>query len=253
MQQRRKHPWKPNAYRQSDFLFMTGATDQRNVVNLNRMKDMRCVAAVIVYFHSRSLSETQVGSPAKLSPVGQGPAGRLSVVTYCIWYFVLFCLNIDSGNGLSSSVLEVFETWGTSNKLMLNPQSQKIISTRRTTDSPQALSVKYHFFDFITRKGNPFCVFIMSVRHFLFLRDVPLQEMLTKRFSLRNWKKRRKFWFSCHRWFQWFRFKSKHRLTSWTLVSVELLLSYTKNKMHSVVLLYSSKISHRANLGANKE
>lgn len=27
-------------------------------------------------------------------------------------------------------------------------------------------SVKYHFFDFITRKGNPFCVFVMSVTLF---------------------------------------------------------------------------------------
>lgn len=119
------------------------------------MKDTRCVAAVTVCFHSRCLSETQVGSPAKLSPVGQGPAGRCTVI-YRIWYFVLFCPNINSGNGLSSSALEMFKTWSTSSELMLNPQSQKIIYTRQTTDSAQAVSVKYHFFDFITRKGNPF-------------------------------------------------------------------------------------------------
>lgn len=82
-----------------------GATDQRKIVNLNRMKDMRCVAAVTVYFHSRSVSETQGGSPAKLRPVGQGLAGRHSVIIYCIRYFVLFCLNISSGNGLFPSVL----------------------------------------------------------------------------------------------------------------------------------------------------
>lgn len=153
---------------------------------------MRCVAAVIVYFHSSSLSETQIGSPAKLSPVGQGLAGRHSVVIYCIWYIVLFCLNINSGDGLFASVLEMFETWSTSSELMVNPQSQKIIYTR----------IYAHNEIFLYETG----------------------------------KKKRKFWFSCHGWFQWFRFKSKHRLTSWTLVSVEFMLLYTKNKMHSIIL-----------------
>lgn len=193
------------------FIYDRGAKDQRKIVNLNRMKDIRCVAAVIVYFHSSSLSETQIGSPATLRPVGQGLAGRHSVVIYCIWYFILCCLNINSGDGLFVSVLEMFETWSTSNELMLNPQSQKIICARQTVDSERAVSVKYHFFDFITRKGNPFCVFIMSVRHFLFCETYLCKRCSQWDFSLRNWKKKRKFCFSCHRWFRWFRFESKHK------------------------------------------